>query len=148
MKKLFILFAFVLGTTFSSQVSAQLQFGAGIDLWLEGETSLGLQGKAIYSVNDKIGVNGSFSYFLSDYLDYSLDVGVQYKVIEGETFSLSPLAGFDMTRVSVFGFGATSTSLQIGALAELPLGGMNLYVEPKIILNNGSGLVLAAGVLF
>lgn len=147
MKKVFILVLFLSGL-FVSESDAQFRFGAGVDVWLEGETTLGIQGKAIYDIQENLGLNGSLTYYLSDLLDYSLDVAVQYTVINGESLKLSPLAGFDMTRVSFLGLGSTNTALQVGALLELPIGGMNAYIEPKLIIDDGSALVISGGVMF
>ncbi len=147
MKRLLFVFAFI-SCSFLSQTSAQLQFGAGVDLWLEGNTAIGVQGKVLYGFTDQIRGNSSFTYYLGDFPTWSLDIGAQYDLIDGETFKLAPLVGIDMTNIDLGFISSTSTNLQVGVFMEIPLSGMNLYVEPKLILGNGSGLVVSAGVLF
>ncbi len=137
---------------FATQSSAQLRFGAGLDALLSTPSTIGVQGKVLYKFSDEISGNGSFSYYISDFFNWSLDVGAQYLLVDGESLKVSPLVGLDILNggfsIAGFGVSATTTNLQLGAFLELPLGGMNVYLEPKLVLGSGNGLVVAGGIMF
>ena len=64
-----------------------------------------------------------------------------------ENIELAPIAGLNITRASVLGFGASNTAIQAGAHFKIPAGNMTFYAEPKLIFD-GSQFVISGGVLF
>lgn len=133
-------------------VSAQFSFGAGATLVFDG-SYFGVQGKAMYDVNETISAAGTFSYILDDFADYAIDFDAHYKLLNvSEDFSLRPLAGLNIVSYSagIVGFSGTEIGINLGAMFSLSLGeaGTNIYVEPKIVLGGWKSLVISGGILF
>ena len=145
MKKLLLSLVAVVCFSLSSKAQGDVKFGAGIMLWDISE-AIGLQGKALYGLNENLELSGAFTYILKDFIDFQIDANVQYRGLDvAESFKLQPLAG--LTYIKFSGF--SDTALHIGASFRLTLeSGMDLYVEPTIVLNNGSGINIAGGILF
>jgi len=149
MKKLF--YTVVFSCLMSIGAFAQFSFGSGATLILDG-SSFGVQGKAIYNVDETWSGAGTFSYiFESNVTAYSIDLDAHYKLLDvSEDFSLTPIAGLNIARVSVAGFSNTDVGLNLGAMFGLTLGeaGTNIYIEPKIVIGGWESLVISGGVLF
>ena len=142
MKNILLIFVFI--SAFSYLSDAQLRFGAGANLWLEGKATIGLQGLAVYSVTDEIDVEGAFTYYLGDFPNYGVDIIGRYNLMTlGEDIKFAPLAGFNYTDAGFFNF----TSFQIGANFEKPIGGLTIFLEPRIVFS-GSTFQMNAGVIF
>ena len=141
------LFFFVMLLFCASMVSGQFRFGGGAQFQFDG-SFFGLQGKTVYEINETFDASGAFTFFLDDVASWELDLNAQYKGLDvSESFKLYPMAGLSMFRVSVFGFGGTTTSLHIGASLRFPQDKFEIYVEPKFIFN-GSSLAVSGGILF
>ena len=132
----------------SFTASAQLKFGAGINIL----NDLGVQGKVHNTFSEKVAGQGSFTYFfVSNATVWNLDLDVHYSgfdIGDVESFALTPFAGFNVFGVSAFGISTTDIGLNIGINGTMPLSGMQLYIEPKIVINNGTDFAIAAGVYF
>ena len=156
MKKVLLsLFAVLcFGFTSTAQDEGTFRFGAGVQLF--DFDAFGIQGKAIYGLNETLDINGAFTYWLEDGYDFSIDANVQYKGLDvSESFKLQPLAGltyFKTESVSVPGvgtFGGSTTSLHIGASFRFVLeGGTTIYAEPILLLDDGSPINISGGILF
>ncbi len=142
------LFLFVTLLFCASMVSGQFRFGGGAQFNIEA-SAFGLQGKAVYEINETIDATGAFTFFLDDVYSWELDLNAQYKGLDvSESFKLYPMAGLSMLRVSVLGIvGGTTTSLHIGASFRFPQDKFEIYAEPKFVFN-GSSLVISGGVIF
>ena len=149
-KILLSLFAFVC-FAFSAQAQdeGEVVFGVGINLWDVAE-EIGIQGKAIYGLNETLDLSGAFTYYLDDVLDFGIDANVQYKGLDvSDSFKLNPLAGLSIYRLGVAGFSTTETAIHIGANFKFVLeSGMTIYAEPMLLIDEGSGLNIAGGILF
>ena len=132
-----------------SQDQGDIKFGVGLNLF-DISDAVGIQGKAIYGLSEQLDLSGAFTYWLDDFIDFEIDANVQYKGLNvSESFKLQPLAGLSMTRFSALGFGTTNTALHIGASFRFVLeSGMTVYAEPIIIIDDGSGINIAGGILF
>jgi len=133
--------------------NAQLSYGGGINFILESPNSIGPQAKAIYKINDQWSAGGAFTYFLEDFTFWALDLDAHYLVTTiADDISLSPFVGIDISRVSfssiIGDFGNTNTNLNLGVSVQKPLSKISLYLEPKLIIGNGSALYISSGVLF
>lgn len=147
MKKLLFIPIFLLCFAFNAK--SQIQFGAGASYFVDEPSGLGIQGKGLYVLNEQFDIAGGFTFWLQDFVDYSINADLHYKLLVfGDNITLSPMAGIDLTRVEVFGFGATDTSLEVGAFFKIPTEKFTFYAEPKLVLGGGSGLVLSGGILF
>jgi hypothetical protein len=153
MKKIALILVAVFGFTFYG--FGQFQFGAGASLVLDG-SFFGVQGKALYDVNETFKGSGSFSYFFeNDQVNlWAIDLDVHYKLMTiGENIHLNPFAGLQIanTSVDVLGISGSSTDIgiNIGASFIIPAGeSLEIYAEPKFVIEGVSSLVLTAGVLF
>lgn len=149
MKKLFALALFCTALSFTGE--AQVKFGAGAQIILDG-FSVGVGGRALYEINEDFAVQGGFHYYFEDFTAWTIDADVHYRGFDlgdVEGFRLSPFAGLNRFQVSVAGFGAGTTNLNLGINGTLPLsGGLELYIEPKIIIGNGGSFAIAGGVYF
>ncbi len=131
---------------------AQFKFGAGANLIFDG-SSFGLGARAHYTINEDFAGQASFHYYLkeSDLSLTTIDLDVHYSGFDlgdVESFSLTPFAGLNIARASAFGISASTTNINVGINGTMPLGGLDLYVEPKFIIGNGGSFAIAAGVYF
>ena len=153
MKKVIITFfaiAFISTSAFS-----QFKVGAGANYLFDGSL-FGLSGKAHYTVNEQFAGQVSFSYFFEDFTVWNLDLDVHYngfQIGDLEGFRLTPFAGLNVFRTSVtlgnITSGDTDINLNLGMNGTVPITEtLDLYIEPKFILGDGSTFALAAGVYF
>lgn len=145
-----ILLTFVLVGTINAQ---SFRFGAGAQLIFDGSI-FGVQGKAIYDVNDSFDAAATFTVHLKEFVDWSFDVDAHYKLLElGEDIGFKPFAGLSITRVSIDFAGIsqsdTDIGLNLGAFFDLlKTGNIQLYVEPKIIIGGAQSIAVSGGILF
>jgi hypothetical protein len=158
MKKVFLSFFAIACFCFTSsaQEEGAFRFGAGVQLFDISE-AVGLQGKAVYGLNETLDIGGAFTYWLEDFIQFSIDANVQYKGLDvSDSFKLQPLAGLTYLKTESIdiggGFGTiggSTTSLHIGASFRFVLeGGMTIYADPILILDDGSPINISGGILF
>ncbi len=149
MKKLMAVAVFL--TLLSTSGFSQLKFGAGANFLFDG-SFLGVGGRAMYEINEDFSAQGQFTLLLDDIADYVIELDVYYNGFDlgdVEGFQLTPFAGLNVFRASVFGIGASDTGLTIGLQGRTPLtGSIELYVEPKIYLGGAGTFAIAGGVYF
>ena len=140
--------------TISAQDEGAFRFGAGVQLF-DISDAVGLQGKAVYGLNETLDLSGAFTYWLKDGIDFSIDANVQYKGLDvSDSFKLQPLAGLTYLKTpsvsTQFGtFGGSTTSIHIGASFRFVLeGGTTIYAEPILLLDDGSPINISGGILF
>lgn len=142
--------------TSSAQDEGQFRFGAGVQLY-DISDAVGLQGKAVYGLNETLDIGGAFTYWLKDFIQFSIDANVQYKGLDvSDSFKLQPLAGLTYLKtesVNIGGgfgtVGGSTTSIHIGASFRFVLeGGMTIYAEPILLLDDGSPINISGGILF
>lgn len=148
MKKYFALVIFMSILAISG--SAQFKVGAGATLL---DSYFGVQGKGHYTVNEDFAGQGSFSYFFeSGVTVWALDLDVHYSgfgIGDLEGFRIAPFAGLNFFRASVLGISSGTTNLNLGVNGTMPLTDtMDLYIEPKFTIGNGSAFGISAGVYF
>lgn len=143
MKKL-LLIALLFSTSLSSISAQDLDFGAGIQL-VDGFEILGLQGKAIYGIDEKFDIAGAFTFYLEDGTGFGIDIDGQYKLLNvSDKFNLYPIAGLNVTKYST----GSNFGINIGAMFDFVFESYRFYAEPKIILKDGSPIVISGGILF
>jgi hypothetical protein len=134
----------LLFASFITTVKAQFNFGAGVTL-LDLDV-IGIQGKAMYEINDTWRGAGAFSIYLSNGPDYSIDLDAQYKLLEvSDNFNLAPIGGINI----LGGNGGTNIGLNLGAFIDfVPDNSYHIYIEPKFVFNDGTFLTVSGGILF
>ncbi len=141
-------------TTISiTSVNAQISYGGGASLYLESPSSFGIQAKALYDINEDWNASGTFTYYFEDFTFWSFDFDAHYFVTTiSDDIALYPFAGLNISRISVstiFGdVSSSDTNINLGASFQKPMGNMRIYVEPKLIVGDGSALVISGGLLF
>ncbi len=143
----FLLFFGLITTGFS-----QFSFGAGVQMIFDGSV-LGIQGKALYDVNDSWAGAGTFTYHLEDFYNFSIDFDAHYKGLEiSDNFNLAPMVGLSITSFDfgvILGGSHTDTGLNIGAFITFGAGdSIEIYLEPKFILGGAGSLAVSGGILF
>lgn len=143
MKK--IIFTFLLFASFITVSNAQFNFGAGAQMIFDGSV-FGIQGKALYEVDETWRGSGTFTFHLEDGIDWTLDVDAQYKLLEvSDNFDLAPLAGISFTNF-IFG---SEIGINLGAFIDfVPSDSYHIYIEPKINLSGYESFVISGGILF
>jgi len=129
--------------------SAQFKAGAGVSFQLDGSL-LGVTGKAHYTINEDFAGQTSFTYYFEDITIWALDFDVHYAGFDLNVadFAISPLAGINILRWGSGIFNFSTTNFNIGVNATKDLGSVELFIEPKFSLGNGSSLNIAAGIYF
>lgn len=124
---------------------SQLNLGAGGQLISDG-TIFGVQGKALYGVNESFDAAGTFTYHLESGVDWTIDLDAHYKLLTiSDNFNIAPLAGLSITSTVV----STEVGLNLGAMFDFTMGEKerHIYVEPKIVVGGVKSFVIAAGLL-
>jgi len=144
MKK--IICTLLLVASFTTIGLSQLNFGAGAQLIFDGSV-FGIQGKALYEVDETWRGSGTFTLHLEDFVNWTIDLDAQYKLLEvSDDFDLAPLAGISITD---FDFAGSEIGINLGAFIDfVPSGSYHIYVEPKINIGGYESLTLSGGILF
>lgn len=145
MKKLFLMT--VMCFLFTQYGKAQLNFGAGA-VFIPSGTVLGVQGKAVYGINDKIDIAADLTYFLPKLevttISLNADVHYNFMMIGGDK-PLYGLGGLNYSRFSFGGFSDSYIGLNLGAGIMLN----QIFIETKYLFQEGGGdIVFSAGYLF
>ena len=158
MRTLRILLTLSLFTFFAATASAQLQFGGGAAT-VANFNQFGVQAKAQYQFSETWRGAADFTYLFPEFGSaWELNPNVHYIFKDdGAGQQFYALAGLGVYRFSVdldfggfgnFGnVGATDVGLNVGAGANIPLGGLTGYAEAKFGIG-GSEIGIAVGVLF
>lgn len=165
MKKLINLtFTILLSVGISATALAQgtegdIAIGAGIAYGTDIE-EIGLQASGTYVLNEDMRVGGDIIYWLTDDSDFAsttfVEVNANFNYIFHKQEDLIIYAlgtlGIHYGKVDIEGIsnGSSDTELGLGVGAglEYDLGGVVLYVEPRLFLSGFDQLSLAAGVRF
>ena len=143
---------------FTTAAHAQLQFGGGVAT-VGNFNQFGVQAKAQYAINETWRGAADFTYlFVEAGTAWEFNPTAHYVFQDdGEGRKFYALAGLGIYRYSfnidlgVFGGnlggGVTDVGLNVGAGANIPLGGLTGYAEVKYGIG-GSELGIAVGVLF
>jgi len=140
-------------TFFGFTAQAQLQYGGGAAL-IGNLDLFGVQAKGQYTINQEFRVAADFTLLFPEAgSSWEFNPNVHYIFSDdGAGRQFYALAGLGLWNFSVdlggFGsVGATDTGFNVGAGANIPLGGFTGYAEAKYGIG-GSEFGLAVGVLF
>lgn len=131
---------------FLSTSDAQVRFGAGAQLMFDGSI-FGVQGKALYQVNESIDAAGTFTLHLEDGVNWTIDLEAHYLLLEfANDIGFKPIAGLGITN---FDFIGTEIGLNIGAFFDVfRSNNMQFYVEPKLRIGDYDTFIVSGGILF
>lgn len=141
-----------IAVVFSIQAQ-DFRFGAGGQLIFDGSV-FGLQGKALYNVNESIDAAATVTIHLEEFVDWTVDLDAHYLLLElGNEIGFKPFAGLSITRFSFSILGVntadTDIGLNLGAFFDvLKTGDYQIYIEPKLIIGGAESLAVSAGILF
>lgn len=124
---------------------SQFNLGAGGQL-ITDDTIFGIQGKALFEINDQFDAAGTFTFHLDDNADWTIDLDAHYTLLEiSESFNIAPLAGLSITSEP----GNTAVGLNLGGFFDFIMGEKerHIYIEPKVILGGVSSFVISAGLM-
>ena len=128
-------------------INAQFQYGGGLTLQLD-DSLFGVNGRAALGVSDNYkGVVGATFFFpKNDVSLFVLDFDVHYKLVDlGDRVRFHPFAGLEV----VTGAGDTDIGINLGAQFNVNIRDNNdIFIEPKLVLNGLSSLVVTAGTMF
>lgn len=151
-----LLFCFL--SCFTTTAQAQLQYGGGVAT-VGNFNQFGVQAKGQYQITENIRAAADFTYLFTDFGSaWELNPTGHYIFQDdGAGKQFYALAGLGIYRYSIdldLGFfggvsrtGFTDVGLNVGAGANIPIGGMTGYAEAKFGVG-GSELGLAVGILF
>ncbi len=142
MKNLFILFAFLI----PSAVVGQFKFGAGLN-YIERTNQIGVHAKTAIGVNDKIMLNGSATYYLSNATNFDVNVDVNWRILDvNDVVFIYPLGGLNFLKQNNKDI---DIGINLGLFSYFPLSSrLDMYLEPKIIVGSINSFVISAGVFF
>jgi hypothetical protein len=127
----------------SLNVFGQLNLGIGSSIILE-DLDFGLQIRSAYNASEKIAVSGAFSYYLEKGTNYGIDLDAQFKLFNISKVKISPFAGINIRKKD-----SLNTGLQLGFFLQIENEeGIDIYIEPKAILDTDTVIALAGGIYF
>lgn len=122
----------------------QFNFGAGGHLIGDG-THFGVQGKALYAVNDNVDAAAAFTFHLGDTYEWTIDADAHYNLLEiSDNIKIAPFAGLTYTNAV-----DSKIGLNLGGFIDFVAGEKerHIYIEPKVVVGGLSSFVLSAGLL-
>lgn len=135
-------YAMLILTCFTS-VGAQVKLGVGSSIIPEFK-AFGAQVRGAYQHSDVVSFSGSFSYYFKKESNLGIDLDAQFKLIDKSSFSIAPFVGATIRRINA----SLGTGLQAGFFIVMPTDGVDVYIEPKAILDDNTALVISGGLYF
>lgn len=132
----------LIGLFVNLNVYSQLNLGIGSSIIIE-DLDFGLQIRSAYSVSEKVAVSGAFSYYLEKGTSYGIDLDAQFKLFNFSKVNIAPMAGINIRKKETL-----NTGLQLGFFIQVENEGIDIYLEPKAILDTDTVIALAGGIYF
>lgn len=139
MRALLILF-FCFYAYFST---AQVKLGVGTTIVPE-QTAFGAQIRGAYQHSNTVSFSAAFGYYFKKDSNFAIDLDAQFKIVDLSSVTVAPFAGATIRQTA----GSLGTGLQAGFFIVVPTDGVDIYIEPKAILDNDTALVIAGGLYF
>ncbi len=144
------LFVFALGTN----ADAQLRIGGGLVFNTDLNSKIGFDLRSEIGVGDVIVIVPNFNLYLpkDGVTTWEINGDVHYPFAVTDAVNVFPLAGLNITSISLGGFGsATEVGINLGGGANFAItDSMRIFAEIKYvaIITGYTPLVLGAGILF
>ncbi len=133
----------ILFLTFINTLSAQVKLGIGSTLIPEFK-AFGAQVRGAYQHSEVVSFSGTFSYYFKKASNLGIDLDAQFKLVDKSSFSIAPFVGATIRRIN----SSLGTGLQAGFFIVMPTDGVDVYIEPKAILDDNTALVISGGLYF
>lgn len=124
-------------------LNAQVKLGIGSSLIPEFK-AFGAQVRGAYQHSEVVAFSGTFSYYFKKDSNLGIDLDAQFKLVDKTSFSISPFVGATIRRINT----SLGTGLQAGFFIVMPTDGVDVYIEPKAILDDNTALVISGGLYF
>lgn len=121
----------------------QVRLGIGSSVIPE-QTSFGAQIRGAYQYTQSVAFSGTFGYYFKKDSNIAIDLDAQFKLIDLNSVTISPFAGATIRETA----SSLGTGLQAGFFILVPTDGVDIYIEPKAILDNDTALVISGGLYF
>ena len=105
----------------------------------------GLQGRLSYGLNEKFAIAGTYSYYFKKNVNYSVETDIKYKLLNIQEYCVMPLVGVNLNRLYTDN---TRVSLNAGLFIQIEREWVDLYFEPKFVLDDTSYFSLSSGLWF
>jgi hypothetical protein len=154
MKRILALTAIVFLVALSQYTTANAQsfLGAGLVLWSQGGTDVGIEGRGVFNLASapNLAIAPDIQYFFVENITIiAIDPNVHYNFTNFRGGGgLYGLAGLNILIASASGASDTDLGINLGAGVMGDLGGITGYGDLKLVLGNGTGVVISAGLLF
>jgi hypothetical protein len=136
----------------SASASAQSFLGGGLALLSSGGTYVGLEARGVFNLRSvrNLAISPDFQYFfVKDFTLIGIDVTAHNHVAQfGRGGGAYGLAGLDIAIGSSGGESSTNLGINLGAGAMGDIGGVDAYGDLKLVVGNGTGVVISGGFLF
>ncbi len=130
-------------SSISSIKSQDVNFGIGPTIAFDGPV-FGAQAKLAYGFTERFRPQFTYSYYIKENVNYSMDFDAKYRLFSVEEYHFYPLGGINLSRID----GDSRISLNLGLFLEIDREWVNLYVEPKMVVDDFSYFVLSGGLFF
>lgn len=128
----------------SLNINAQtLNLGLGSSIAFTGP-SFGLQAKVAYNVNDRFHPAVTYTYFIRKNTNYAVDLDARYRLFSIEEYDFSPLGGIFISRLG----GRTRIALNAGLFTRIDRDLFDVYIEPKVVIDDVTFFVISGGIYF
>ncbi len=134
-----IIFAF-LALNGSAQ---QIDFGIGTTLAFTKPVVFGGQAKLAYFVTERFHPSITYTYYIKKNTNYAIDLDARYRLFSIEEYTFSPFAGINLARL-----GDTRVAVNVGIFTRIDREWFDIYLEPKVVLDDRTYFVLSGGLYF
>ena len=121
----------------------KVDLGIGTTIEFSNPT-FGGQAKAIYFVNDWFHPSFTYTYYIRKNVNYALDFDARFTLFSFEEYYFSPLGGINVARLN----GDTRVAFNAGLFVRIDRDIFDIYLEPKVVLDDFTYFVLSGGLYF
>ena len=108
------------------------------------EFKFGLQAKMMKEFDARFVISGAFTYYFEKNTSIAFDFDGRYKLVRIGNVGFEPLLGANIRRFGEF----FDSSLNAGLFINYDANGVQVFLEPKIILDSKPVWVLTTGFVF
>ncbi|MGB4959481.1 MAG: hypothetical protein WBO36_08395 [Saprospiraceae bacterium] len=122
----------------SSEAKAQFKFGVGGSL-TTSPFYVGPQARLGFDISDNVRLSGAGTYYLGSSSFFAIDVDARYKLAAIGNVAIEPLAGIHINN---------GVALNAGVHFRIERDKNDIYIEPKVIIDDAAIFVLSGGLFF